>query len=138
MIHVCKCKEHHHPHPTPQPHPKPNPSVTWHQVHEASASERQHPTPPRPNPEKRALDEKKEENTQIPMVGGHTRTRAERHPEGTTRGPFFIAQFLSSTSSYHKSLGFLGAKMTPPPLLEVTCPFGYFGSKLTVKNYKTP
>ena len=79
------------------PHPKPNPSVTWHQVHEASASERQHPTPPRPNPEKRALDEKKEEKQQIPMVGGHTRTRAERHPEGTTRGPFFFAQFLSSS-----------------------------------------
>ena len=56
----------------------------------ASARNVNIPTPPHPNPEKRALDEKKEEKQQIPMVGGYTRTRADRHPEGTTRGPFCI------------------------------------------------
>ena len=55
----------------------------------ASARNVNIPTPPHPNPGKRSLDEKKEEKQQIPMVGGHTRTRADRHPEGTTRGPIF-------------------------------------------------
>jgi len=36
-------------------------------------------------PQKRALREKKEEKQQIPMGGGCTTARAQRHPEGTTR-----------------------------------------------------
>ena len=45
--------------------------------------------------QKRALREKNEEKLAVPMMGGGcTTARADRHPEGTTRGPFFIAQAL--------------------------------------------
>ena len=93
--HVCKCKERHHPHPTP-PQPTPTRNIIWRSIkHVCECKERHHPHPtPPPTPQKRALDEKKEEKQQIPMGSGHTETRADRHPEGTTRGPLIIAQVI--------------------------------------------
>ena len=52
------------------------------------------PTPPQPIPQKRALDEKKTEKHAVPMGSGNSKTCATRHPEGTTRGPFFIAHLV--------------------------------------------
>ena len=41
-------------------------------------------------PPKRALREKKGKKQEIPMGGGCTTARAQRHPEGTTKGVFNV------------------------------------------------